>query len=278
MRSTTRSTLLRRIGLAAVAPIFVAGLAACGDSGSSDAGTVDSPSSSDTGADTGDSAPADVTYEAGDDVDPTAFFDAFSKAMTDGKTAKVAMKMPSVTANGAISYGTNELKMDLTMDAEGQTGIHMIVLDGKFFMSLPGVVPDGKFLSIDPATMGLGDLSDQLKGTSPADLASSMKGAVTKLTVVGSEQVDGDDTTHFTMTVDPAKAADIIGTELPDGADASSATYDLWVGKDNLLRKVLVGVAGQQVEMTYSDWGKPVDIAAPAAGDIVDMSSLGATS
>ena len=59
------------------------------------------------------------------------------------------------------------------------------------------------------------------------------------------------------------------------GVDATSATFDVWVGDDGLVRRLTqtIGSVGN-VTMTFSDYGEPVHIEAPPADETADLSGM----
>ena len=50
-----------------------------------------------------------------------------------------------------------------------------------------------------------------------------------------------------------------------------TVTYTLYVDQDHLMRRIDMTIAGQSIQMLVSDWGKPVEIAAPPASQIMSQ-------
>ncbi|TDC96055.1 LppX_LprAFG lipoprotein [Actinomadura sp. 7K507] len=100
---------------------------------------------------------------------------------------------------------------------------------------------------------------------------------------VGEETVDGVETTRYTGTYRTEDAIAKLPAESQDayrksvGASGmSQAHFDLWVDDEQLPRKLAVkadrSAAGSMaMTITYRDYGKPVQIAAPPAGQVTDM-------
>ena len=61
------------------------------------------------------------------------------------------------------------------------------------------------------------------------------------------------------------------------GSLPETLTYTMFIGPDNLVRRLTSEVDDSSVAVTYSQWGKPVDVQAPPAGEISDkdLSQLG---
>jgi hypothetical protein len=99
---------------------------------------------------------------------------------------------------------------------------------------------------------------------------------------VGEEQVNGVRTTHYAVDVTAKTLRDLAAQNpgaagLPTGAlqQVKDLTTDLWVDAEGLPRRVRVETAIQQVKARMSfeflDYGKPVDVTAPPAGDVLDI-------
>jgi len=262
--------------------------------------------------------------------DPAAALKQAAQNTTEAGTAKVAMTfaltgvpgLGSATLNmdGAIdaSNQRSSFSLDLSqltsaLPASEQAGVSAILGSGKM-----QVVTEGSDVYVQ-----LGNLSALLGATTgqswlkiPADSgAAGAMGAplgdgteILKLLdqaggvhAVGSEQVRGVDTTHYQGTLDLASAlAEVSADERAKaesqlgkvGIDPSTATVpvDVWIGHDDLVRRVQVGVSdlqattpstdgdlGGTMTMEFFDFGQPVDITVPPADQVleVDPSMLG---
>jgi hypothetical protein len=135
-----------------------------------------------------------------------------------------------------------------------------------------------KKLGMDFANLGIGQ--------SPTGALAQLRGSA-NTQKVGTETIDGVRTTHYRGTVDVQDALGratakerkalqrLLDEAKAHGVDATSRTFDVWVGDDGLVRRLTeqVGSVGH-VTMTFSDYGEPVHIEAPAAANTVDLSSL----
>jgi hypothetical protein len=99
---------------------------------------------------------------------------------------------------------------------------------------------------------------------------------------VGEEEVNGVATTHYAVDVDAKTLRDLAAQSpgaagLPAGAvqQIKDLTTDLWVDAEGLPRRVRVETAVQQIKARMSfeflDYGKPVDVTAPPADDVLDI-------
>jgi hypothetical protein len=130
--------------------------------------------------------------------------------------------------------------------------------------------------------------------TDPRSALDALKAVSGTIDGVGREEVDGVETTHYRATLDPAKIAAQAGAAGASSdilsslrnalaqANLSSIPIDLWVDDDGLLRKYVIDVAleegGQKattsVILRLHDYGAPVELDLPDAGDVVDASTL----
>lgn len=94
---------------------------------------------------------------------------------------------------------------------------------------------------------------------------------------LGSEEVDGVRTTHYRMTLDPARvlsAAGSAGQALPPGAadQVQDVRTDIWLDAAALPRRMTTSLeaAGMTASFvfTFADFGGAVRVAAPPASDV----------
>lgn len=96
-----------------------------------------------------------------------------------------------------------------------------------------------------------------------------MQKAVADTKTVGTETIDGVETTHYRFTIDVAAYNKELGTA--GALTGNTFDYDLWADSEGLMRKMettmKLKVAGQKIETTMSatlsDFNEPVTIEAP---------------
>jgi hypothetical protein len=146
----------------------------------------------------------------------------------------------------------------------------------------PAALAGKDWVAID--TKDLGVSSDQLTNQNPADVLESLRGAgdVQKL---GTEEIDGVETTHFRAQIDTSKALDKLSTAQRDQAGAflkqmgSSYPMDVWIDGDGLPRRfaldlTIKGSGSVSMRRDFSDYGAPVDVSAPPADSTISMQDL----
>ncbi len=267
----------RAIATAVVTPLLLLGLTACG--GDDKKPTSVSVADDEPTTEVTDGATDEATEPAGDEgevvEDPAGLFEDMQQAMKDAKTAKVAMDMGVGTARGQMSYGNGSPEMALVMDLgqQGLAGLEMRYVGDEMYMAMPGLTPEGKFFKFDSGSKTLGPVIDQMRNMTPDASAELMKRSLRKMTVAGTEEIDGEETTHYLLTIDTKEASKIAGEvgAPEDQVEGMPETleYDMWVTKGDLMRRIVMNLMGITMQMDYSDWGQPVDIKKPAPKDIV---------
>lgn len=241
-----------------------------------DADDSDSESGED-GADTGGS---------GSEVDAAELFGVISDATVEAGSYEFESMTSAggqdVTVSGAVQVGTelSDAHMRITMNVMGAQSTVLFV-DGQFYMELSedmGFPTEmGSWMTVDPE--GDDAFSQQMSQAfedigDATDLAAQLAENPDLLTVseVGSATVDGVETTEYLVVVN-----DIPGFMGVDAADVefSELSYSMWIDGDNLPRRMTTDAGGSaSVDMTYSNYGVDVDVEAPPADDVVDMSEL----
>jgi hypothetical protein len=169
------------------------------------------------------------------------------------------------------------------------------------YMSLPflaKVLPGAKRwvkLDLNAAGAAAGiDISQFTQLSSdPARMLDWLRAASGNVTTVGTETVDGVETTHYRATIDLGKYPNLVP---PDQHEAmqkaidsllrsgSPRTFpvDAWVGSDGLIRrqqmslKQTVDGVSMEVDLTmnFRDFGSPVEISLPQEDDVSDLAQM----
>jgi predicted small lipoprotein YifL len=203
----------------------------------------------------------------------------------------------SFGGTGAFDGGRNAAQMTVDLSKlplpSGANGAATIVVtDGVMYMKmpflssqLPGAKPwvkldlrsAAKSAGIDLGSFGAVDPKQGLQQL----LAS---GDVKK---VGTETIDGVETTHYHAVIDIARAGKMPAQErrklrqLLKGMNGRTPV-DVWIGADGRVRRESTsfeygaGLQSAQASMTmnFTDFGTPVDVTVPAADEVTDLQSL----
>ncbi|HEX7658179.1 MAG TPA: hypothetical protein VF444_01770 [Pseudonocardiaceae bacterium] len=233
---------------------------------------------------------------------------AMSKATGPKNTAKVALTMEvesdgqHITGTGAGLAQLKPLAFDTTMtmnvastDGSGTASgqLEFILANNTLYLKPSGVFADGlqqldanvgnkPWIKIDqngtdPVSQSFGSfLTFAQDENDPGYALDKTKSAAT-LASTKQEQLDGQSTTHYTVTVDLKKYAASLSDTDPEKQSVNedlqtgvnNQTVDIWVNSENLPLKLVVaeGKTGT-VTATYADWGAPASITAPPAAQV----------
>lgn len=264
----------RTLAAAAAAPLLVSGLAACGSDSGSDA---------ESGS---DAAPLSEGLEEGESVDKTEFITDLKAGIDSATTAKMSMEMDlgesPITAEGEMDYTGDAIAMDMTMDsAMTQEPMEIVLVENVMYMNM-GQMSNGKYIKYDlsdPKNLppGMEGMADQLD---PLAAFDSLDAALTKVTFVGDEDVEGEELGHYELEMDTSKIETM--AEVPESAGLpDEITYDLWLDDENRMRQMnMVMEMATTAEITAKifEWGESVEIEAPAKNEVVEappMSQMG---
>jgi hypothetical protein len=206
-------------------------------------------------------------------------------AITGSVTA--AGQTVAMTGTGDFQASPKLGSLHLALTASGRHITMDEVLKGwTVFMKSPlfsTQLPSGKtWMSIDLQKAGnkLGLNTDEFTQQDPTDLLGALAKAGS-LKKIGSEPIDGIDTTHYSVTIDLAKAPN--GAQLEKLANLKSLPVDVWVDGNNQVRRLTerytATSSGRSVttsmQIDLSKYGEHVNVQVPSANDTVDMTSLG---
>lgn len=182
--------------------------------------------------------------------------------------------------DGAVDFASGNLTGTLTADILGQnTSMQFLSVDGKSYVQLPML--GDKWIE-SPADAGL-------TSTDPLNQLDSLKD-VADLKEVGTEDVEGVSTTHYTGTIDLTKAlesAGLSGEQLKEAEKSLSkvddgAKLDVWVDDEGRIVKVSQDLslnvgknkASMNSTLLFTDFGTEVEVTAPNPDDVMSAGSL----
>jgi hypothetical protein len=278
-----RSLTHRIAAIAAVVPLALGTLAACGN-GNDDSATAADPQASTTsspGSSSGSSGPTttgDGATHQHETVDPAAFVVKLKNAARSITTARFTMDMElggqSVSAKGAVDMTGDKPAMQLSMDLTGMgTPTDMRLVDGTMYIQAPG--SDGKYLKMDLSDPNgpLAGYGDALLNYDPRSMIDQITAdAFKKVTDLGPEAVGGQQREHYRVTLDTAAATKIFGNLPSTASMPKTLTYDLWLdGEGRMSRFTMLLKNVTRVTATYSDYGADVHITAPDPSKVMTV-------
>lgn len=275
---------MRKAGIALSAFALAVTLGACGDNGSSNTGT-------NTDTNTGGNAPAAAANVAD-----------LAKAIGDQASEKTSAHMKisgdvageQLTGEGDVSFAA--ANSAISMDMETPEGsISMVLVDNIFYIKMPAgqeLEPGKPWFKIDPNSDNpladaFGSVTEELSKSADPRVALEEFKDTGEITDTKEEDLDGVATTHYTITVDVQKLAD--AQDDPTQKQAMQQVIEaglkdfpveVWVNEDDLPVRVVVdmptpdgkgGTTATKMQVDYSNWGEPVDIAAPPADQVAEF-------
>lgn len=180
--------------------------------------------------------------------------------------------------SGAVDLTADSPALDVSLDLPPMGVVDLLLVSGSAYVTIPGLTPEGKYFEVpaeDIESMGAQDLKNTL------DLDSLMQtwdSSAQEVTFVGTEEINGEETDHYELQLDPQKVLDELGeTAGPEvgsefGLDldlASAGTYGIWVGDDDLIAKMVIASEDSQITITLDDWGQELQLQAPVASDVI---------
>lgn len=278
-----RRTSLLRLAVVPVASLVL--LTGCGSSeeGSSGGSSDSSSSSSGSTEESEGSGSGSGSEQAAEPLTKADFGDRIYAAFKEAGTLSFTLEQGgSSTAKGTgqADLGGDQVASEVTTEAPGIGTVDAVVLDG-FYYIRSAQLSGEKWLKIDPrAKDGLGALLGALGGNSDPSKLLQVMNQASEVTAEGQEEVDGVETTKYHVVLPRKAFASTLGGDpritqmLPEQVE-----FDMWVDGDDLVRKQVSELAiGQQktsTTLTYSDFGKPVDIEAPPASQVTTKPPAG---
>jgi hypothetical protein len=291
---------LRRWAITTVTVFSVAALTACGssDSGSGSgnaggSGPSSAPATGDTSTGSGDSGSGD----SGSDVSALtarSLGAAMAKAATDAGSAHMVMVAGSTAGKVAMTgdiAGMGEklddlqlgMKMKIPGTGVGSGTAELRIVDSAFYMKIPGLATGSKWIKVplDDPSNPLGSVYSQLATFTDPEAIEASYSAFNKFTDLGDDNVDGVKARHYKVTVDTAKSLKASGLNEVGGLPLKDllksmprqTTSELWLDGDDHIVKMTSETTLGSYEVHYSDWGKPVHVAAPPAKQVSQLPS-----
>ena len=251
---------------------------------------------------------ADSASQKAEKQDPEERFKLASTNAQGWESLRFSMSMKSATlgvisGEGEQDLAGQKLRMTMTMPAPGTpTGtmsMEQIMAGTNMYMKsliFDEMIERGKtWIKFDLAQMGeamgidVAALFDQTQ-IDPQGAVSFLGGAEGDIEELGTEVVRNTPTTHYRFNVDLAASAAALPPELAEAVKPmfeempASFPAEVWMDEDNMIRRmrynmVLPAEEGRPAEsietqMEFFDFGTQVDIAEPAAAEVMDLGQI----
>lgn len=209
------------------------------------------------------------------------------------------------TGDGTAMHGTGSYRggadpaMRITLgDASGEDAqpgtMEQILVDGVMYMRFTGpdiAMPaaDDKWMKLPLGDLGSG-LGELLSGSAMADPREQLELLLSagEVREVGTETIDGVDTTHYAgdLTTDELADSemskpfrDLLREDLQHTGGDRPMELDLWVDAEDRPRRLVMampdsGAEEMTVRVDFRDFGKDVQVEAPPAEEVFDFSEF----
>lgn len=274
---------MRKTAVALSAFALAITLGACGGNGGS--GDAKDNGGANGGGSVAAASLADLAKSIGDKTAETNT--AHVKITADAAGQKI-------DGEGDVKFAAQDVAMSMTMSTpEGD--MSMVLLDKVFYIKLPQEIEAGKsWIKIDstsdnPIAKALGGMTEQMSKNADPRATLEQFQESGEITDTKEETIDGQKTTHYTITVDVEKMAanqadPTMKKALEDTIKAGLKDFPVavWINEDDLPVRFALDMpmpdpsgsganTTMKMQMDYSAWGEPVEIAAPAADQVAEM-------
>lgn len=225
---------------------------------------------------------------------------------SDAQSARFSMTMTmlgtEIKAEGEGNFDAENPTMSMTMAMPDTPGvpsgdIEMRMVDGDVYMKMPNATGGKPWqkMSMDDVS-GEAGMSSITENSDPTKVLENLQAAGAEIKDSEKTDLDGQSVTHYTVEIDPGKMMESMGGQGMD--PQASAMFqnmdpipmDLYLNDENLpvhiememdLGKMAEeagadmsgapsGDMTMKMVMTYSDWGTPVTVEAPAADEVTE--------
>lgn len=270
-----RSLTLRKAAVAAVVPLALGSLAACGNGND---GAAPDPHTTDQTTPTASQSPhGHSTQAVAKNVDPAAFVAKLKTAARSITTARFTMNMDvsgqTVRAKGALDMTGSTPAMQMSMDLTGMgVPTDMRLVGGSMYIQDP-TSGGSTYLKLDlnDPNGPLGDMGSTLGNLDPQAMIDKLSPDMyRKVTDLGSQTLHGQPAEHYRVLADVRAAGNELLQNLPSTVSLpKTMTYDVWLDGSGRMAQFKVLMKNvSAVTARYYDYGADVNITPPPPSDI----------
>lgn len=181
------------------------------------------------------------------------FVDALSTAMMDQSSVRMVGEFAGETMEVAVLIGEGAMRATLT--GPESEGFEMTVLDGVVFGHPAG---SSVYFKYPPDVAD--EVLSEIGSLGPEDMVGQLRGAMSALAYLGTEETDGAAHHRYDLTLDGGAVAaelDVPVDRVPD------VTMKVWLDEHHLIQRVRLDTFSQEASFRYEDWGAPLTVEAP---------------
>lgn len=231
-----------------------------------------------------------TSAQPGQEVNKEVFIEAVNKGTAAAKTYAMDMTIEMSGEQTGTSQVTGVVdasdpanpSMQMTIPMPGAGGgaspgnMDMLFVDKTMYLKVPGTA--GKYFKMTADDLSKISGQDLTEAMNPTRQLESMKSAMSKVTFVGEEDVNGTSTRRYQATIDASALMPTGTTSQPSSLTLpKSMPYDVWLDDQNRTRKFSMDTKmnGLTVKTsgTLDKFGEPVTVTAPPASQVQPMPS-----
>ncbi len=206
--------------------------------------------------------------DTGKPFDPEEFTDRLQSAIAESPTAHISLEIEvdgnvAMSAEGDQDLVGGALDMDVQM-ADQELGYRLV--DGDYYFEQP---PKWVPVSRDSDNSAVRQTLDQIQALSMRNQFDAFVAGVEDAGVKGHEEVGGVRTRHYTATVDTERSMAELEVDTDDGVP-DAVIYDVWLDQQDRIRRISFELNGATTTVNATNWGEPVDIAAPTGSELAE--------
>lgn len=229
------------------------------------------------------SAPAEQAPEAPANEPLTAdnFVQRISDAQMEAGSMHLSMdtnmqgQSAKIDGDALVGDSLKDMQMHMTISMGDQGSMEMIMMGTKIYMNM-GDFTQNKFVQVPESELDAANLAEVESQMNPSSQFEAYKEALKSFEAEPGENIDGVDTTKYVLELDTKKLLESTSQEsqLTDDALDSlgdTVSYDMYVGDDDLPRRMVMNLGEGTQTINFSKWGEPVKIEAPSADQITEL-------
>lgn len=263
MASQKKTTVLTSLAL-----VFGLGLAGC----SGDAPDTSSNTNGESQQSQQEETAASSTITADD------FAERIEKAQLEAGSVHMVIESKmgdlSTVSEADVKLGKTaaDTAMRMTTDAGGGATLEMLLIGGEAYMNM-GAATENKYAKISTDQFADDSFTEALDETNPAAQAELYKESLKDFTAEEGEEIDGVKTTKLTLELDTRALLEQSGEVDEQVLATLGETIEIimFVGDDDLPRRVISTMGETSSTVNYTKWGEPVEVTAPAEEDLAEL-------
>jgi hypothetical protein len=147
----------------------------------------------------------------------------------------------------------------------GDTNTQMVVVDGVAYFK-DGAVISSRWTSMPAQGVAIG------QAFTPQGMFAWMRAGVATVEDLGPDDLYGTPTTRYELVANNAGApASGVTQALLGSPHPPDTVYSVWVGDDDLIRRVEVLTHGGGLILEYGRWGESMEVVAPPADEVTPL-------